>query len=102
MPALTVVGVSGIHFHDLRHTSNQFAADAGANIRELMDRMGHDSTRAAMIYLHSSTGRQGTIADQIAENAKTALTKSPGRIQRAATSKQQTQDNDRARRRGEK
>jgi hypothetical protein len=37
-----------IHFHDLRHTGNQLAADAGANLRELMDRMGHSTTRAAM------------------------------------------------------
>ena len=37
-----------------RHTGNQFTADAGANTRELMVRMGHDSERAALIYLHSS------------------------------------------------
>jgi hypothetical protein len=45
MPALTVVCLPGVHFRDLRQTGNQFAADSGANIRELMDRMGHDSTQ---------------------------------------------------------
>ena len=29
-------GVPGIHFHYLRRTGNQLAADAGANLRELM------------------------------------------------------------------
>jgi integrase len=32
-----------IHFHDLRYTGNQLGADAGANLRELMDRMGHSA-----------------------------------------------------------
>jgi integrase len=76
MPALKAVGLSGVHLHDLRHTGNQFSADAGANIRELMERMGHDSTRAALIYLHSSAERQRAIADQVGRNAKAALGKS--------------------------
>ena len=73
MPALKAVGLAGVHFHDLRHPGNQFSADAGANIRELMERMGHDSTRAALIYLHSSAERQRSIADQVGRNAKKAL-----------------------------
>jgi integrase len=75
MPALKSVGLEGVHLHDLRHTGNQFSADAGANIRELMERMGHDSTRAALIYLHSSADRQRAIADQVGRNAKNALGK---------------------------
>ena len=39
-PALRTAGLPMIHFHDLRHTGNQLAANAGANLRELMDRMG--------------------------------------------------------------
>jgi integrase len=38
-----------VHFHDLRHTGNTLAANTGASIRELMTRMGHSSTRAALI-----------------------------------------------------
>jgi integrase len=76
MPVLKTVGLEGVHLHDLRHTGNQFSADAGANIRELMERMGHDSTRAALIYLHSSAERQRAIADQVGKNAKAALGKS--------------------------
>ena len=63
MPALETVGLKGVHLHDLRHTGNQFSADAGANIRELMERMGHDSTRAALIYLSSAPAeRQRTMS----------------------------------------
>jgi integrase len=51
MPALKTLGLDGVHLHDLRHTGNQLTAEAGANLRELMARMGHDSTRAALIYL---------------------------------------------------
>ncbi len=50
-------GLPPIHFHDLRHTGNMLAADAGANLRELMDRMGHSTSRAAMVYLHGSDER---------------------------------------------
>jgi integrase len=39
MPALAAVGLSGVHFHDLRHTGNQFSAAAGASLRELMEHM---------------------------------------------------------------
>nr|WP_239648609.1 tyrosine-type recombinase/integrase [Nocardiopsis chromatogenes] len=33
-------GVQGIHRHDLRHTGNTYAAEAGASLRELKNRMG--------------------------------------------------------------
>lgn len=62
-PALAKVGLSGTHFHDLRHTGNTLTATAGASLRELMDRMGHSSPRAALIYLHGSDARQRAIAD---------------------------------------
>jgi integrase len=44
-PALAAAGIPRIHFHDPRHTGNQLAADAGASLRELMDRMGHSTAR---------------------------------------------------------
>jgi hypothetical protein len=49
---------------------NQFTANAGANTRELMARMGHDSERAALIYLHSSDKRQRALADAVAKAAR--------------------------------
>jgi integrase len=55
----------GFHFHDLRHTGNQLAANAGATTRELMHRMGHGSMRAALIYQHATTDRDRAIADAL-------------------------------------
>ena len=59
---LAFTSPEGVHIHDLRHTDNQFTANAGANTKELMVRMGHDSERAALIYLHSSDKRQRALA----------------------------------------
>lgn len=65
-PALAEAGLSsGTHFHDLRHTGNTLTAAAGASLRELMDRMGHSSPRAALVYLHGSDARQQAIADSL-------------------------------------
>jgi integrase len=73
--ALETVGLSGIHIHGLRHTGNQLTADAGANLPELMAKMGHDSPRAALIYLHSSAERQRTLADAVGHAARAELAK---------------------------
>ena len=59
------LGMPGLHFHDLRHTGNQFAANSGAGLRDLMARMGHDSARAAMIYQHEARGADKAITDAI-------------------------------------
>ena len=75
-PALAAVGLEGIHIHDLRHTGNQFTANAGANPRELMARMGHDSPRAALIYMHSSDQRQRALADAVGKAARAELAQS--------------------------
>lgn len=61
--ACKAAGITDIHFHDLRHTGNTLAAASGANLRELMERMGHASTRAAVIYLHAANERDRQIAD---------------------------------------
>jgi integrase len=77
MPAPATTGLVGTHLHDLRHTGNQFTADAGANPRELMARMGHDSARAALIYLPSSAERQRALGNEVARNARAALCTQP-------------------------
>jgi integrase len=76
-PALRDAGLPRVHFHDLRHTGNQLAADAGASLRELMDRMGHSTARAAMIYLHGSDERQRAIADAISRRATSEFQPQP-------------------------
>ena len=40
-----------------------------------MDRMGHSTTRAALIYLHSTDDRQRTIADLIDERTRAEMHK---------------------------
>ena len=49
VPALAAAGLPPMHFHDLRYTGNMLAADAGANLRELMERMGYSTIRAATV-----------------------------------------------------
>jgi integrase len=70
--ARTAAGIPGLHLHDLRHTGNTLAAETGATLRELMDRMGHSSTRAALIYLHAREERGQTIASGIDSMVKKA------------------------------
>lgn len=53
-----------MHFHDLRHTGNTLVA-AGASTRELMTRMGHSSSRAALIYQHMTADRERALADRL-------------------------------------
>lgn len=73
LPALAAAGLPAIHVHDLRHTGNHYAAGSGATLRDLMDRMGHSTTRAALIYLHGSTDRQQAIAERLNRDARREL-----------------------------
>ena len=73
LPALTKAGLPEIHFHDLRHTGNILTATAGASLRELMARMGHASTRAALVYLHDTDDRQRAIATVISDLARPGM-----------------------------
>jgi hypothetical protein len=70
---MTATGLTGIHFHDLRHAGNHLVAEAGASLRELMERMGHASSRAALIYLHSTDDRQRTLAEAVEQRARQEL-----------------------------
>ena len=47
--------------------------EVGATLRELMDRMAHSSTRAALVYLHATSQRQRTIADAVGTMTRAAL-----------------------------
>jgi hypothetical protein len=62
--AREALGVSNLHIHDLRHTGNTLAAATpGTSIRDLMERMGHDSMRAAVIYQHATRRADRRIAE---------------------------------------
>ena len=46
------------------------ARDAGASLRELMDRMAHSTTRAALIYQRRASLRDKMITDEISRRAE--------------------------------
>jgi integrase len=79
--------MTGLHFHDLRHAGNTYTANAGANLRELMERMGHSTARAAMIYLNSTDERQRALTDAVEKTARAELRKAgrkPAKITKPA------------------
>jgi integrase len=75
--AVEAAGVPGLHFHDLRHTGNMLAAES-ASLRELMARMGHSSTRAALIYQHASRDRERAIAAAVSARVEASRPKVEG------------------------
>ena len=62
LKALEDAGVAETRFHDLRHTGATIAAQTGATLKELMNRIGHSTARAAINYQHASTDRDHEIA----------------------------------------
>jgi integrase len=64
--ATEAAGVEGFRFHDLRHTANTLAAPRSST-KELMRRMGHASTRAALIYQNATDERDRLIADTLGD-----------------------------------
>ena len=73
------MGLTGLHFHDLRHTGNHLAAQTpGATLRDLMVRMGHGSMRAAVIYQHASHDADRHIADSLGERLAPLWPSAPG------------------------
>jgi len=82
--AVGKAGVPGLHFHDLRHTGNTLAAE-GARLRELMARMGHNSTRAALIYQHASRDREQAIGAAISARIEAERSKAKGHDRDTAT-----------------
>lgn len=53
---------TNLHFHDLRGTGATLATAEGASLKEVMSRLGHRSTRAALIYQHATEDRDKAIA----------------------------------------
>jgi integrase len=62
-PTARAAGLEGMRFHDLRHTAGTLAARTGATTKEIMVRLGHASSRAAMIYQHAADERDRLIAE---------------------------------------
>ena len=66
----------GLHFHDLRHTGNHLTK--GASLKDMMRRMGHASTRAALIYQHADRESERAIAAGLSDTIRAALASSNG------------------------
>lgn len=60
--ARAAAGRPDLRLHDLRHTAATTAAMTGATLRELMGRMGHSTTSAALVYQHVAAERDKAIA----------------------------------------
>ena len=63
--ARETIGQPELHFHDLRHAAGVMAAQTGATLRELMDRLGHTSPNMSMRYQHTAEGRSAALADRL-------------------------------------
>jgi integrase len=68
-PARQKAGRPDLRFHDLRHTGAVFAAMAGATLAELMGRLGHSTSQAALRYQHAAEGRDAVIAARLSDFA---------------------------------
>jgi len=68
--AREATGLEHLTIHDLRHTGNTLAANAGATTKDLMQRLGHATEQAARRYLHTVEGRAEEIAEALSEVAR--------------------------------
>ena len=65
-PELVVeLGLTGVHFHDLRHAGNIWASKADMSTKDLMARMGHDDMRTALIYQRAMSDADQLIAARL-------------------------------------
>lgn len=69
LEARKAAGREDLRLHDLRHTGMTLFAIAGATTAELMQRAGHSTPQAAMIYQHVVDGRQAELANKLSEFA---------------------------------
>jgi integrase len=63
--ATRAAGVEGLRVHDLRHTAGTLATAAGGSLREVMHRLGHSTTVAAVRYQHVMAERDAAIARKL-------------------------------------
>ena len=60
--ARKAVGLASMRWHDLRHFSGTTAAQSGATLAEVMGRLGHSTSQAAMRYQHAASDRDEAVA----------------------------------------
>jgi integrase len=69
-PARRAAGRPDLRFHDLRHTGAVLAAQTGATLAELMGRLGHSTSQAALRYQHAAADRDAVIAAKLSALAE--------------------------------
>jgi integrase len=63
--ARKAAGRPDLRFHDLRHTGAVLAAQTGATLAELMNRLGHSTPGMAIRYQHAAEDRDAEIARRL-------------------------------------
>jgi len=63
--AREAAGRPDLRFHDLRHTGATLTAATGATLADLMQRLGHSTSSAAMRYQHAAADRDRAIAEAL-------------------------------------
>lgn len=66
--ARAAVGLPSLRWHDLRHFAGTSAAVAGATMGEVMARLGHSTSHAAMRYQGVAANRDAAIATALSDN----------------------------------
>jgi integrase len=77
--ARAALGLTEVHFHDLRHAAGTIATQQGATMREVMARLGHSTTSAAIRYQKAAADRDRSLAerlDQLVEGLRTSANES--------------------------
>jgi hypothetical protein len=63
--ARAAIGRPRLTWHDLRHTGATLAYQAGGSVRDVQHRLGHATSRAAMIYAHTADDSDSRLAARI-------------------------------------
>jgi integrase len=64
---LRSLGRTDVRVHDLRHTGHTLAAASGATLADLMERLGHSTVNASMIYAHAAGDHGRALAERLDE-----------------------------------
>lgn len=56
----SALDLPSMHFHDLRHTAGTIASHQGATMKEVMSRLGHSTTSAAIRYQEAAADRDSS------------------------------------------
>lgn len=70
--ALARIGRPDCRVHDLRHSGALLAAESGATLPELMQRLGHGTVAAAQAYMHAAEDHGRKVAEELGRRALAA------------------------------